>query len=193
MERGIEYETRDGTRIKATDNAPAWWVHATLVRELEIADDAFGEVIATMPCHLFEVSRTSASPASAAGWHIAHILNVKDGDTDFESWTRRSVVQRFVRNIHPCNYFLLPSIEWQPHGGDPGVIAFFAGLYRERYANVWEEFSELAGEDSSIRASRRLEERPIDMTRSRDGNATTHRYMRRPRRGRLPLNIMRHV
>src|SRR4051812_44172166 len=53
--RGQIYEGRDGIRWKATDNAPAWWVHAALFQDCRIADDSFAAVIATVPTQMFEV------------------------------------------------------------------------------------------------------------------------------------------
>ena len=73
--RGI-YETNDGTRFRATDNAPAWWVHAALMQDYRIAPEAFANVVAAMPAHMFDVSATTAPTASAAVWHIAHIFDV---------------------------------------------------------------------------------------------------------------------
>ncbi|MDQ6829702.1 MAG: hypothetical protein M3081_12645 [Gemmatimonadota bacterium] len=137
-ERRREYTTAAGSRFKATDNAPAWWVHAALVQEHQIADEAFSAVIASMPAHLFEVAANSAPTANAAGWHVAHVFPVKDGDTEHLAWPRRDLIRRFVRNIHPCNYFLVPKAEWRRWGGDSRVIGFFAALYAERYADVWQ-------------------------------------------------------
>lgn len=46
------YHTNDGTRFRATDNSPAWWVHAALMQRYRIAPDAFAEVVATMSTHM---------------------------------------------------------------------------------------------------------------------------------------------
>lgn len=149
MERRGEYVTADGTRLKATDNAPAWWVHYALSQRCRIAPEAFARVIETIPAHLFEVSRTMPTSANAAGWHIAHLFAVKDGQTDFRSWRRGEAVGRFIRNVHPCNYGLVPKPEWQRWGGNERVIAFFVERFAERYADVWEEFLRLAQADST--------------------------------------------
>ena len=106
MERRAEYATADGTRLRATDNAPAWWVHYALLQGHRIAPGAFAAVVRTLPAHLFDVARTTPASANAAGWHVAHLFAVKDGRTDFARWTRADAVGRFVRNVHPCNYFL---------------------------------------------------------------------------------------
>ena len=146
-ERRASYHTTDGTRFRATDNAPAWWVHAALTQEYRIAPEAFAEVIATMPAHMFDVAAVTAPTASASGWHIAHIFDVKDGNTDFQRWTRADVVGRFVRNIHPCNYFPIAKPEWQRWGGDQRVIGVFEAMYGERYRDIWPEFLRLARAD----------------------------------------------
>lgn len=143
--RRERYRTSDGTRFRATDNAPAWWVHAMLVHGGRIAPDAMANVVATMPTHLFDVAATTPPTANAAGWHIAHILPVKDGDTDYPRWRRAEVVRRFVRSVHPCNYFPIAKTGWHRWGGDERVIARFATLYAERYAAVWPAFLALAG------------------------------------------------
>lgn len=139
------YQTRDGTRIRATDNAPAWWVHATLVHDGRIAPGCIADVIATLPTHMFDVAAVTPPTASAAGWHIAHILQVKDGDTDYRGWQRTDAVRRFVRSVHPCNHFPIARTGWQRWGGDERVIARFAALYADRYASVWPAFLRLAG------------------------------------------------
>ncbi|MDB4873814.1 MAG: hypothetical protein JWM41_260 [Gemmatimonadetes bacterium] len=97
-----------------------------------------------MPTHMFEVAKMCAPTASAAGWHVAHIFPVKDGNTDFARWDTADITRRFVRNIHPCNYFFIPKTDWQTWGGDPRVLAFFAKKYRERYASVWTHFLRFA-------------------------------------------------
>lgn len=150
-ERGEIYRGLDGTRFKRSDNAPAWWVHAALVHGHRIAPGAFGAVVATMPTRMFEVLPASAPTASAAGWHTAHIFPLNNGDTNFSRWSRAELVGRFVRNIHPCNYFLLAKTDWAPWGKDPRVIAFFAALYRRRYHEVWEDFVALAHVADAIR------------------------------------------
>ena len=147
-ERRQIYTTRDSTRFKATDNAPAWWIHAALYQDYTIDPSAFPEVMASLPTHFHDVQRTCGPTANAAGWHVAHLFNVKDGRTDFTQWERTEVVARFVRNIHPCNYFLLPKTDWQRWGGDERVLAYFGRLFAERYASVWPTFVRLAAVDA---------------------------------------------
>lgn len=148
-ERRKVQRTRDGTRFKATDNAPAWWIHAALLQGYTIPSDAFATVIATLPTHFHDVPKTCGLTANAAGWHTAHIFNVNNGRTDFAQWSRVEVIGRFIRKVHPCNYFLLPKTNWQQWGGDARVLAYFGAMYAERYANVWPAFLALSGADVS--------------------------------------------
>ena len=143
------YSTSDGTRFRATDNSPAWWTHAALLQGCRIAPGAFGDVVATMPIHFHFARKLSAKTANEAGWHVAHIFDVKDGNTTYQKWSHEDAIGRFVRNIHPCNYFLVAECNWQRWGGDRRVIAYFAELYAARYADVWKEFLTLALADAS--------------------------------------------
>ena len=145
MERGSLYGTRDGVRMKASDNAPAWWVFAALTQGFRIAPDAFPQVMETLPTHFFHVARTCAPTANRAGWHIAHLFDVGDRKPAFANWTRTDVVARFVRSVHPCNHILLPHSDWQKWGADLRVIAASVRWYAERYARIWDDFMTLAG------------------------------------------------
>lgn len=143
-ERRKDYAIEPGLIFRATDNAPAWWTYAALMQGFQVASGAMRAVVETMPCHMFDIAKTAAPVASNSGWHIAHIFDVKDGNTDWGRWSRGDVIGRFVRNIHPANYFLLPKTDWQRWGGDKRVIGYFAEMYQERYAAIWSEFVELA-------------------------------------------------
>src|SRR5258705_9166160 len=48
--RGQIYQTSGG-RFKATDNAPAWWVHYVLFQEIELRASSFSSLIETVPTH----------------------------------------------------------------------------------------------------------------------------------------------
>ena len=143
-ERRQIYTTMDGTRFKATDNAPAWWIHAMLFEGHRIAPEGFADVIATIPTHFHDVAGTCAPTANEAGWHVAHIFDVKDGNTNYSAWRRPEVIARCVRNVHPCNYFLIAKPEWQRWGADERVIGYFAALYADHYKSVWPAFLQLA-------------------------------------------------
>jgi hypothetical protein len=147
--RGQIYRTKSGGRFKATDNAPAWWIHFALFQQIGLRAENFSEIIESVPTHFFEVAAQVPESISAAGWHVAHIFAVKDRDTDYRSWSNREMVRRCVRNIHPCNYFFVPKTDWQTWGGNERVIAYFAGLYQEFYGSVWTDFLSLSRADPS--------------------------------------------
>lgn len=147
-ERRADYQTQEGETFRATDNAPAWWMYASLYAGHFIDTEATQAVVETMPCHMFDVASSSAQVPSKSGWHIAHILPVKDRNTHYRQWTRRDLVRRFIRNVHPANYFLLPNTDWQRLGNDSAIVDFAAALHRERYAEIWDEFSEMAQLDA---------------------------------------------
>jgi len=142
-ERGTIYETRNGNRFKASDNSPAWWIHAMLLSDIRLPQDKFVQAIATMPTHIFEVKQHVKMTISDFGWHVAHIYSAKDGDTHYRAWDRENLSRRFIRNIHPCNCFYIAKTKWQLYGGDPRVIAYFASQYASRYGDVWTEFCSL--------------------------------------------------
>ena len=78
------------------------------------------------------------SIGNAAGWYVAHIYGVKDGVTDYRSWSRDELVKRFLRNVHPCNCFYVPLAVGHRYGEDPRVIAYVAARYERRYGKVWQ-------------------------------------------------------
>ena len=141
--RGETVRTNGGIAFRSTDNAPAWWWHAALYNGVVVAPAQLAGLIDATPCHMFHVGRTPT--VSDAGWYVGHLLNVKDGNTDWQRWPRPAVVRRFIRNIHPCNVFYVPKANGQQVSSDPRLIASIAARYRERYASIWDEFAALAG------------------------------------------------
>ena len=94
---------------------------------------------------------------SKAGWHVAHIFDVNNGDVHFHSWDLKELMRRTARNIHPCNYFFVPKRDWRLHGGNRSVIAFFYAKFKSRYGAIWEDFLELVDGNPqlfSVRASK---------------------------------------
>jgi len=87
--RRTTYTTRDGLRFKATDNAPAWWTQTATFHGARIASDAIVDVIATMPAHILDSPLPRPLAAGPRGWHLAHILPVKDGTADYRDYSRR--------------------------------------------------------------------------------------------------------
>lgn len=149
-ERRSDYQAGEGQTFRATDNAPAWWVYGTLSAGHRIDPECVDAVIRSIPCHMFDVPGASASVPAGFGWHIAHILNVNNRDADFGAWGKKELVRRFMRNVHPANYFLLPKQDWQRLGNDSDIVDFMARVYQDRYASIWPEFAELAGFDRPL-------------------------------------------
>lgn len=147
--RGEIYRTKEGHAFKATDNAPAWWFHFAVFQELVPRLEEFASIVPTIPTHIFEIASQLPVNMNKAGWHVAHVFDVKTGDTNYHDWRRRELVSRFLRNVHPCNYFFVPKVDWQKWGGEERVIGYFVQLYQERYANVWPEFVKLSQGDIS--------------------------------------------
>jgi hypothetical protein len=143
------YTTARGDRFRATDNAPAWWLHFTMFHERRISPNAFAAAVASAPTHFHDALGQFPKSINAARWHVAHIFQVKDRNTDFARWGRNELIGRFIRNVHPCNYFFLALPEWRRYGGDERVIAFFANRYAERYHAVWSEFLTAARANAS--------------------------------------------
>lgn len=147
--RGHLVRTPTG-RYRPTDNSPAWLMHFLAFNDIVLpAAEQLEPLIAEWPCHMFDLARMRIRTVSHHGWHIAHLLPVKDRNTARATWSRAELVRRFIRNVHPCNYSYLPKPEWPRYGADATVIAFIAREYRERYGAVWREFVALAGDDAA--------------------------------------------
>ena len=123
LERGQTLRTEYGVQLRATDNSPAWWIHYQLFTGQFRQFTPFSSFLEAVPCHMFQVRLQEN--INQAGWHVAHIFDAKDRNVTFNRWDRNELVRRTARNIHPCNYFYIPKTDWQRHGGDPAVIAFF--------------------------------------------------------------------
>lgn len=143
QKRGEAVTTLDGTKLLPSDNAPAWFWHSVMFNGLRFDRARFREFVQESPTHLFEVSRFQT--VNTAGWHVAHILDAKDGNTSWETWNRQEAVRRFVRNIHPLNLFYVPKADWQRVGGDPELIGYVAWVYSELWPDMWAELTEVAG------------------------------------------------
>jgi hypothetical protein len=142
MKRGEIYQTRAGARLKATDNAPAWWWHSLLFNRLRLDWENLSSFIEAAPWHFHQMGKWTT--INHSGWHAAHIFDVKDGDTDWRAWSRESAVRRFIRNVSPLNVFFVPKTEWRRVGADRHLIAAVAAHYRRRHASVWMDFLRLA-------------------------------------------------
>jgi hypothetical protein len=139
--RGEILKGRYGLQIKPSDNAPAWWIHSQLFNNGYIYGKALNSMLEEIPMHMFSVT---CKTVNNAGWHVAHIFDVKDGNTDWQAWDRDELRKRMVRNIHPCNYFFLPLGDWQKYGSDKLVINYFYHKFSEIYGVIWNDFLEIA-------------------------------------------------
>lgn len=142
QKRGIDERVACGSRLRPTDNSPAWWVHHHLFNLNTALLDDFPAAIESIPCEMFRVKLPET--INSAGWHVAHLYDVKDDNTDYPNWSAEELLWRTVRNIHPCNYFYIPKTDWKRHGGQAEVLSFFQAKYANLYAAVWEEFLQLA-------------------------------------------------
>lgn len=165
--RGEIVRTDSGRQLRPTDNSPAWWIHANLFLN-EFRPHSFDDFIENVPWHMFSVRLKQS--VNRSGWHVAHIFGVKDK----EIRDSRDLALRMVRNIHPCNYFYVPTSDWRRYGGDETVISFFHQKFRNRYKSVWKEFLSLAGgmplSTSEVKDYRFVIGRKDDATKSPDKN-----------------------
>jgi hypothetical protein len=158
--RRIIYRTSAGTRFVASDNAPVWWMHHILFNGALMDAGQFAAALAAAPAHIFDVRPAMPWSLNDYGWHAAYIFDVKDRHADYLAWTREEVVRRFLRNIHPCNCFLIPKTGWREYSGNPTLKAFVQEEYAARYASIWPEFVDAAREDGDRPGSMRYKYAP---------------------------------
>lgn len=191
LERGKIYRSGGGFQIRPTDNSPSWWIHYQLFSGEVQQFTTFSSLIAATPCHMFGVHLPVN--ISQSGWHVAHIFNVKDRNTDYDIWDRNELLHRTIRNIHPCNYFYIPKTDWQKYGGDPQIIAFFQNKFQQLYQPIWQDFLNLAGakpapasrktvfyqiNQKSIQENQPQMPAPVSMPGAKPENCVTYRYSR---------------
>ena len=185
MERGQIYETNSGSRIRATDNAPAWWMHFLAFHGTAFSRAGFAQEVLNAPVSYFEVQKRFPNSINKAKWYVAHIFRVKNGDTKYQEWDRSELLCRFLMSIHPCNHFYMPNVKPQKYGEDKRVIAYFAGRYSVRYADVWPAFLECIGQ-SGFEAGNAVHDfgdLPLTLSAQThsvvpEGTLTTYRYSR---------------
>jgi hypothetical protein len=141
QERGHTLRTEHGVQFRPTDNSPAWWIHYQIFSGQFRQDTSFAAFVESIPCHIHNVRLPEN--INKAGWHVAHIFNVKNRDVGFSRWDRTELVRRTTLNIHPCNYFYIPKYEWKIYGSDRTVIAFFYDKFKSLYRTIWKEFLRL--------------------------------------------------
>jgi hypothetical protein len=142
LERGKTVRNESGCLIRATDNAPAWHVHHELFTSSFTSNYSFTECIDSIPCHMFSIK--IPAHINIAGWHVAHIFDVNNGDVGFHKWNAKELRRRMVRNIHPCNYFYIPGNDWQAYGGREEVLAFFQRKLSKLYDDIWDDLLDAA-------------------------------------------------
>lgn len=149
--RGIDekiYSTNEGFRFKASDNSPAWWIHYLLFHGDFISLDKFQKLIDDIPMHMYSkpgpsINVKRGKTINSFGYHVAHIYDVKDSKTDYENYSKKEIIKRFIRNIHPLNCFYISTVRWQYYGKKIEIRSYFADLYSKKYGRVWNEFIEM--------------------------------------------------
>ncbi len=142
LKRGVTIRTAGGYRLRASDNAPAWWLYNQLHTARFVRPADISTFMESIPTHMFGVRLPEH--VNKAGWHVAHLYYAKDGNTDYQGWDRKSLAWRMVRNIHPCNYFYIPLTNWQIYGANIDVLSYFHQQYAVIYRDVWDEFLAMA-------------------------------------------------
>lgn len=145
QERGRDVVTRDGIRLRPSDNSPAWWWHMRIFQGAAPPSENFARFVDDTPTHMFEMP-SKCRTVNTAGWHAAHILDAKDRDIDWQMWTRADAARRFVRNVHPLNLFYVPLPEWRRVAAMPELIGYVASTYATRWPEIWHQFTQVAGE-----------------------------------------------
>lgn len=129
--RTVQHNSR-GCTLVPTDNSPAWWLHCYLLSSLPFPDDT--EVFfRAVPTHMHDIRLRDS--LSKAGFHLAHVTNVNNRDTRWQTWDADEASRRMTLNIHPWNWFLIAKSEWQQHGGRRDLIAFIEQANSERYGD----------------------------------------------------------
>jgi hypothetical protein len=54
------------------------------------------------------------------------------------------MIKRFVRNIHPLNYFYIAKGQWRKYGETKEMRSFFVNLFSHKYRDVWDKFIKLS-------------------------------------------------
>jgi hypothetical protein len=88
MNRDNVFSNVHHDQILGSDNSPGIWIHATLMGTAPIAaiaDDFFKNV----PRHMFRIPKIET--LRSAGYHLAHIVSAKNGDTKWEDWSKREL------------------------------------------------------------------------------------------------------
>jgi hypothetical protein len=150
LTRGETYQTDSGDKFLPSDNAPGWWLHALLMSDVALPDD-LTELVKEMPKQVFQAWKLKT--LNGYGFHLAHIDDVKNRDTNWQLWDRSELIKRFTLSIHPCNWFLLSKTDWQKWGSNRAIISYIRNKYLRRYGTLIGSISddyqlEIAGLDT---------------------------------------------
>lgn len=132
-------------RILGADNSPGIWLHAVLCGSQPISENAV-ELFERVPRHMFRIPKIEN--LRGAGYHLAHIISAKNGDTRWETWNKKELERRFLLNVHPCNLFLVAKADWRKNGGRSDIIDWIKSAYLERYGDLYASFVERVGGES---------------------------------------------
>jgi hypothetical protein len=136
QKRGELCVTNQGARILPADNSPGWWLHARLISAGDHPDAV--TLFDRIPTHFFKAS--GLSTLNGAGFHLAHVIDVSDGNSRWEDWDRSEAAIRMLRNLHPCNWFLLAKPDWRTAGANPAIIAWVEYTYAKLYGEAFKAF-----------------------------------------------------
>lgn len=148
QKRGVVCRSNSGWRMLPTDNSPVWWVHAFLLSE-DVFPKNDAELFEELPCHLFRL-RKDRTYLNAAGYHAAHLIDAKNGNTNWETWSREEIGRRSLLNIHPCNMVLVAKTDWRFWGGRADVLAWVRYHYQMRYGALMTSFYSDVTETHSV-------------------------------------------
>lgn len=148
QQRGLIYRNDQGNLLKPTDNSPSWWLHYHLFHDKLNEFSDFSEFIGSIPSHMFDIK--IKEHVSHAGWHVAHIFNTNDYKTNFSEWDENELLQRTLRNIHPCNYFYIPKSNWREYGSDCRVISYIYDKFKKKYSSIFSEFESIVNPEKKL-------------------------------------------
>lgn len=131
LDRRESYRNRAGHLLLPTDNSPAWWLHSYLLTDLPLDGLDNAEFFWSVPRHMYDIRlRTHLAKA---GFHLAHIVNAKNRDTQWETWTAAELQRRMIFSIHPWNWCLVGKPEWARNGGRADILDWIQARYVVRY------------------------------------------------------------
>lgn len=132
LTRGEVVLTDHNNRVMPCDNSPVWQIHVTLLSGAELKEDAEG-FFSSLPVHFFQMR--GRANLNRAGFHAAHLVDVKDRNLLWRTWTKDELSRRMLLNLHPCNMTLLAKSDWHLHGGRRDILKWVQGRYLDLYGD----------------------------------------------------------